>query len=60
MPSAPFAPYVGTAAACSKWPPSTFLHMQKALSQMNPQLHHVLSDITETSGQGRGEKNPLE
>jgi hypothetical protein len=50
----------GTATACSKWPPSTFLHMQKALSQMNLQLHHVLSDITETSGQGPGEKNPLE
>src|SRR5260370_6248685 len=27
------------------------LHMQKALSQMNLQLHHVLSDITGTSGQ---------
>src|ERR1700690_2712814 len=26
------------------------LHMQKALSQMNLQLHHVLSDITGTSG----------
>jgi transposase len=26
-------------------------HMQKALSQMNLQLHHVLSDITGTSGQ---------
>jgi hypothetical protein len=34
--------------------------MQKALSQMNLQLHHVLSDITGTSGQGPGEKNPLE
>jgi hypothetical protein len=27
------------------------LHMQKALSQMNLQIHHVLSDITGTSGQ---------
>jgi transposase len=27
------------------------LHMQKAFSQMNLQLHHVLSDITGTSGQ---------
>jgi hypothetical protein len=27
------------------------LHMQKALSQMNLQLHDVLSDITGTSGQ---------
>jgi hypothetical protein len=55
MRSAPFAPYGGTAAACSKWPPST-LHMQKALSQINLQLHHVLSDITESSGQGPDEK----
>ena len=27
------------------------LHMQKALSQMNVQVHHVLSDITGVSGQ---------
>src|SRR5580700_437133 len=27
------------------------MHMQKALSQMNPQLHHVLSQITGLSGQ---------
>jgi len=27
------------------------LHMQKALSQMNLQIHHVLSDITGVSGQ---------
>jgi transposase len=27
------------------------MHMQKALSQMNLQLHHVLSDITGVSGQ---------
>ena len=26
------------------------MHMQKALSQMNLQIHHVLSDITGTSG----------
>jgi hypothetical protein len=27
------------------------MHMQKALSQMNVQIHHVLSDITGVSGQ---------
>jgi len=32
------------------------LHMQKALSQMNLQLHHVLSDITETRSKGPVEK----
>lgn len=26
------------------------MHMQKALNQMNLQLHHVLSDITGLSG----------
>ena len=41
------------------------LHMQKALSQMNLQLHHVLSDITGTSGQAildailSGQRDPL-
>ena len=34
-------------AACSM-APERVLHMQKALSQMNLQLHHVLSDITGT------------
>jgi len=39
--------------------------MQKALSQMNLQLHHVLSDITGTSGQAildailSGKRDPL-
>ncbi len=42
------------------------LHMQKALSQMNLQLHHVLSDITGTSGQAildailSGKRDPVE
>lgn len=41
------------------------LHMQKALSQMNLQIHHVLSDITGSSGQAildallAGERNPV-
>ena len=41
------------------------LHMQKALSQMNVQIHHVLSDITGTSGQAildailQGERDPV-
>src|SRR5258708_8434934 len=41
------------------------LHMQKALSQMNLQLHHVLSDITGTSGQAildailSGQRDPV-
>jgi len=39
-------------------------HIQKALSQMNLQLHHVISDITGTTGLAildaviRGERNP--
>jgi transposase len=42
------------------------LHMQKALSQMNLQIHHVLSDITGTSGLAildailAGERDPIE
>lgn len=42
------------------------LHMQKALTQMNLQLHHVLSDITGTSGQAildtilSGQRDPVE
>ena len=42
------------------------LHMQKALSQMNLQLHHVLSDITGSSGQAildailSGKRDPVE
>ena len=42
------------------------LHMQKALSQMNLQLHQVLSDITGTSGQAildailSGKRDPVE
>jgi transposase len=41
------------------------LHMQKALSQMKLQLHHVLSDITGTSGQAildailAGQRDPV-
>jgi transposase len=41
------------------------LHMQKALSQMNLQIHHVLSDITGVSGQAIldailvGERDPM-
>lgn len=41
------------------------MHMQKALSQMNIQLHHVLSDITGVSGMAildailRGERDPI-
>ena len=41
------------------------LRMQKALSQMNLQLHHVLSDITGTSGQAildailSGQRDPV-
>jgi transposase len=41
------------------------MHMQKALSQMNLQLHHVLSDITGVSGQAildailAGERDPM-
>jgi hypothetical protein len=41
------------------------LHMQKALRQMNLQLHHVLSDITGTSGQAildailSGQRDPI-
>jgi transposase len=40
-------------------------HMQKALTQMNLQIHHVLSDITGQSGLAildaivKGERNPL-
>jgi transposase len=39
-------------------------HVQKALSQMNVQLHHVISDITGATGLAildailRGERNP--
>jgi hypothetical protein len=42
------------------------LHMQKALTQMNLQLHHVLSDITGISGQAildailSGKRDPVE
>jgi transposase len=42
------------------------LHMQKSLSQMNLQIHHVLSDITGASGQAildailAGERNPVQ
>lgn len=42
------------------------MHMQKALSQMNVQLHHVLSDITGLSGMRildailAGERDPLQ
>lgn len=41
-------------------------HMQKALAQMNVQLHHVLSDVTGESGLAiieailKGERNPLQ
>lgn len=41
------------------------LHVQKSLSQMNVQVHHVLSDITGTSGQAildailSGERDPV-
>jgi transposase len=41
------------------------MHMQKALSQMNLQIHHVLSDITGVSGQAildavlAGERDPM-
>lgn len=41
------------------------MHMQKALSQMNIQIHHVLSDITGVSGLAildailRGERDPI-
>jgi transposase len=41
-------------------------HMQKALSQMNVQLHHVLSDVNGQSGMAiiaailKGERNPLQ
>jgi transposase len=41
------------------------LHMQKALNQMNIQIHHVLSDITGASGQAildailRGERDTV-
>jgi len=41
------------------------MHMQKALSQMNVQIHHVLSDITGVSGQAildailEGERDPV-
>lgn len=41
------------------------LHMQKSLSQMNLQIHHVLSDITGASGQAivdailAGERDPV-
>jgi transposase len=42
------------------------LHMQKSLSQMNLQIHHVLSDITGTSGQAildailAGQRDPVQ
>ncbi len=42
------------------------LHMQKSLSQMNLQIHHVLSDITGASGQAildailAGERDPVQ
>lgn len=42
------------------------LHMQKSLSQMNLQIHHVLSDITGSSGQAildailAGERDPVQ
>src|SRR6202162_547049 len=42
------------------------MHMQKSLSQMNLQIHHVLSDITGASGQAildailAGERNPVQ
>ena len=41
------------------------MHMQKALSQMNVQLHHVLSEVTGVSGMAildailAGERDPL-
>jgi transposase len=42
------------------------MHMQKSLSQMNLQIHHVLSDITGVSGQAildailAGERDPMQ
>ena len=42
------------------------MHMQKALSQMNVQIHHVLSDITGVSGMAiwdavlAGERDPVQ
>jgi hypothetical protein len=42
------------------------MHMQKALSQMNLQIHHVLSDITGVSGLAildailAGERDPIQ
>jgi hypothetical protein len=42
--------YGGIGRALFKWRPEPTQHMQKALSQMNLQLHHVLSDIMGVSG----------
>jgi len=36
---------------CCQMASEHILHMQKSLSQMNLQIHHVLSDITGASGQ---------
>ena len=48
--SVPSAPSAGTAPAWWKTPAVHVQHMHKALTQMNLQIHHVLSDITGQSG----------
>ena len=48
--SALSARYYGIGIAWSRWRLAHVQHIQKALDQMNLQLHHVISDITGTTG----------
>ena len=72
--TASFRPAMDICAVRSLWRHRTsllqmasehILHMQKSLSQMNLQIHHVLSDLTGASGQAifdailAGERNPV-
>lgn len=57
--------YVHQRGMLIKYASTHIQHMQKALNQMNIQLHHVLSDITGETGMAiiraivRGERNPV-
>jgi len=72
---ASFRPTMDIYAVCSHWghrgsllqmASEHILHMQKSLSEMSLQIHHILSDITGASGQAildailAGERNPVQ
>jgi transposase len=50
MPSAAYAACSATARAWSNARPCGLLHLQKALTEMNLHLHHVLTDLSGQSG----------